>query len=205
MKFTFIDKKLPYPTLSTSMQKRSVNLTLLCRMRNFVTYEIERGRHKVELTVRSSGLYFRVSETTNDMYASIDSAVAAIEKQIHRNKTRLEKKLRSGAFAKDAVPASGYYTEDEDEEEFKIIRTKTFSMKPMPPEEAVLQMNLLEHDFYAFRNSANEDSPSSIAEKTAITDLSILTTPDPCTRDSCAVRSRLPRRPCLTARSPSDA
>ncbi len=159
MKFTFIDKKIAIPeTLNEYAQKKIGKLERYFKQdaESFVTYGIERGRHTVELTVRSSGLYFRVSETTNDMYASIDSAVAAIERQIHRNKTRLEKKLRSGAFAKDAVPASGYYTEDDNEDEFKIIRTKTFSMKPMAPEEAVLQMTLLEHDFYAFRNSANQ-------------------------------------------------
>ena len=159
MKFTFTDKKVTMPeTLHYYAQKKIGKLERYFKQDSeaFVTYNIERGRHSVEVTVRSGGMYFRVSESTNDMYASIDSAVAAIEKQIHRNKTRLEKKLRQGAFAKDA-PQVSFFAPDEDEDEIKIIRTKTFSIKPMTAEEAVLQMNLLEHDFYAFKNSENDD------------------------------------------------
>ena len=90
------------------------------------------------------------------MHASIDSAVAAIERQIRKNKTRLEKRLREGAFEKEAM-ATGTEAVEEDHE-FDIIRTKKFSIKPMTVEEAVLQMNLLEHEFYVFKNLEVEEN-----------------------------------------------
>ncbi|MBR2520600.1 MAG: ribosome-associated translation inhibitor RaiA [Oscillospiraceae bacterium] len=160
MKCTFIDKKETFPeTLHQYAEKKISKLDKYFKQdaEAFVTCSIERGRHKAEVTVRSGGMVYRVSETTSDMYASIDSAVAAIERQIHRNKTRLEKKLRQGAFEKGGEPVSYIADEDEDQDELKIVRTKTFSFKPMTPEEAVLQMNLVEHDFFAFKNSENED------------------------------------------------
>ena len=105
----------------------------------------------MELTIKNNGTYFRAHELTSDMYASVDSGVAAIERQIRRNKTRLEKKLKSGPI--DWSTMTDAQEEPEDEGEFDIVRTKRFSIKPMTPQEAILQMNLLEHEFYAFRNS----------------------------------------------------
>jgi len=93
------------------------------------------------------------------MYASVDSGVAAIERQIRRNKTRLEKRLREGALEREAVPAYAA-AEDagEDDEDFRIVRSKRFSIKPMSAEEAILQMNLLGHEFFVFRNMDAEDA-----------------------------------------------
>ena len=94
------------------------------------------------------------------MYASVDSGVAAIERQIRRNKTRLEKRLREGSLEKDAFAATASFTpaEDEPADEFKIVRSKRFSIKPMSAEEAILQMNLLGHEFFVFRNMDAEDA-----------------------------------------------
>ena len=117
----------------------------------YVTFSLERGRFLAEITIRDNGMFYRASELTNDMYASVDSGVAAIERQIRRNKTRLEKRLREGALERAAVPAYAP-VEDEAEEEFKIVRNKRFSIKPMSPEEAILQMNLVDHAFFAFKN-----------------------------------------------------
>ena len=83
--------------------------------------------------------------------------MAAIERQIRKNKTRLEKRLREGAFEKEAM-ANEFYKEPEEQEEFKIVRTKKFSIKPMTVEEAVLQMNLLEHEFFVFKNQDDEEN-----------------------------------------------
>ena len=90
----------------------------------------------------------------------MDSGVAAIERQIRRNKTRLEKQLREGALEKDAAAASVSFTvpEDEPADEFKIVRSKRFSIKPMSAEEAILQMNLLGHEFFVFRNMDADDA-----------------------------------------------
>ena len=121
---------------------------------------MERGRFLAEITVSNNGLYYRASELTNDMYASVDSGVAAIERQIRKNKTRLEKRLREGALEKEARP-DFVPVEDEEDEEFKIVRSKRFPIKPMSPEEAILQMNLLEHEFFVFRNE-QEDGAISV-------------------------------------------
>ena len=118
----------------------------------FVNFSRERGRFTVELTLKNNGMIYRVKETTSDPFASIDSACASIERQIRKNKTRLEKKLKSGPIDWNEYAPNGV-AEDEPEEDLTIVRTKTFQIKPMTPQEAVLQMNLLGHEFYAFRNS----------------------------------------------------
>ena len=97
------------------------------------------------------------------MYASIDAAVATIERQIRKNKTRLEKRLRQGAFERtvDAAAEISSFVPDEPEEgEYKVVRTKTFAIKPMTRDEAILQMNLLNHSFFAFKN---EDAGGAFA------------------------------------------
>lgn len=154
MKFTFTEKKInSTDELRAYAEKKVGKLDRFFRDESeaFITFGIERGRHKVEVTIGNNGMYYRVSEATNDMYASIDSAVAAIESQIRKNKTRLEKRLRSGALEREVRP----FEEDahtEEEEPFEIVKTKRFSIKPMTPEEAILRMNLLEHQFFVFRN-----------------------------------------------------
>ena len=130
-----------------------------------VTFSIERGRHIAEVTVRNNGMFYRVTESTGDMYASIDSAVASIERQIRKNKTRLEKRLREGVFDREVKSADVLPAQEEEEEpDYKIVRTKRFSMKPMTPEEAVLQMNLLDHEFFAFKNR-DADNAFSVVYK----------------------------------------
>ena len=98
------------------------------------------------------------------MYASVDSGVAAIERQIRRNKTRLGKRLREGALEREAIPAYAP-AEDEAEEDFKIVRSKRFSIKPMSPEEAILQMNLLGHEFFVFKNMDSDDAFSVVYKR----------------------------------------
>ena len=124
----------------------------------FITFATERGRYIAEVTLKNDGIYYRVADTTNDIFASVDSAVAAIERQIRKNKTRLEKRLRAGSFEREkesAVMQDEY--DDEEHQEFKIVRTKEFPVKPMTPEEAVLQMNLLEHEFFVFKNQDRDE------------------------------------------------
>ena len=118
-----------------------------------VAFRIERGRHQVEVTVVHDGMVYRASENTTDMYASIDNAVTYIERQIHKYKTKLEKRLRHGAFERE-IPSTMSDPMVEEEQDFAIIRTKTFDLKPMTPEEAILQMNLLNHQFFVFSNSS---------------------------------------------------
>jgi putative sigma-54 modulation protein len=155
MKVTFIEKKAEISdVLKEYAEKKVGKLDRYFRgdAQATVTFGIERGRHTAEITVHSDNTYFRASERTSDMYASIDSAIDSIVRQIHKNKTRLAKRLRQEAFdrsayAPDAPPV-------EEEKEFVIVRTKHFAIKPMTPEEAILQMNLLNHKFYVFRNES---------------------------------------------------
>ena len=117
----------------------------------FVTFSVEKNRNQGELTVHAGNTYFRADESSSDMFASIDTAVSSIERQIRKNKTRLAKRLRTDAFERSVDEISSFVP-DEPEEEFKVIRTKKFPIKPMTVDEAILQMNLLEHTFFAFRN-----------------------------------------------------
>ena len=161
MKFTFTEKRM-----DSSEDLRAYAMRKIGKLDRFfkteadaiVTFSLERGRFRAEITIHNNGLYYRASELTNDMYASIDSGVAAIERQIRRNKTRLAKRLREGALERDAVPAYVPMEDDADNEEFKIVRSKRFSIKPMSAEEAILQMNLLGHEFFVFRNMDAEDA-----------------------------------------------
>ncbi len=162
MKFTFAEKKMDSSEdLRAYAEKKIGKLDRFFRneAEAFVTFSLERGRFRAEITIHNNGTYYRASELTQDMYASVDSGVAAIERQIRRNKTRLEKRLREGALEREAVPAY-VAAEDagEDDEDFRIVRSKRFSIKPMSAEEAILQMNLLGHEFFVFRNMDAEDA-----------------------------------------------
>lgn len=159
MKFTFTEKRMDSSEDLRAYATRKIGKLdkfFKTEAEAFVTFSIERGRFLAEITIHNNGMYYRASELTNDMYASVDSGVAAIERQIRRNKTRLEKKLREGALQeRDAVPA--FAPQEEEAEDFRIVRSKRFSIKPMSAEEAILQMNLLGHQFFVFRNMDAED------------------------------------------------
>lgn len=112
----------------------------------YVTLTREKNAERLELTVSSGSTLFRAEERDDTFNNALDRAMDIIERQIRRNKTRLEKRLREGAFR----------TVEEQPEEFEEafqIRTKSFVMKPMTPEEAILQMNLIGHEFFMFENS----------------------------------------------------
>ena len=163
MKFTFTEKKMDSSEDLRAYAERKIGKLdrfFKSESNAYVTFSIERGRYLAEITIQNNGLFYRASELTNDMYASLDSGVAAIERQIRKNKTRLEKRLREGALEREAMPSYAPAEEVEDEE-FKIVRSKRFSIKPMSPEEAILQMNLLEHEFFVFRND-EEDGAISV-------------------------------------------
>ena len=158
MKFVFTDKKVNLTGKVHAYAEKKVG-KLDRYFKNeadaSITFSVEKDRNVCEVTVRAGSMIFRASESTSDMFASIDSAVATLERQIRKNKTRLAKRLREDAFERSLEEVSSFVPEPE-EEEFEILRTKRFPMKPMTVEEAVLQMNLLEHSFFAFRNEDND-------------------------------------------------
>ena len=164
MKFTFTEKKMDASEdLRAYAEKKIGKIDRLFRSESdaYVTFSTERGRFLAEVTIKNSGMFYRVSELTSDMYASVDSAVASIERQIRKNKTRLEKRLRAGAIEREIKPFN-VPAEDAGEEEFKIVRNKKFYIAPMSVEEAILQMNLLEHEFFVFRNTDERDAFSVV-------------------------------------------
>ena len=114
-----------------------------------------RDLERLEITISAGGTLFRCEEEESSYENALDECIESIERQIRKNKTRLAKRLREGAFvpapAEPEAPA-------EEEEENTVIRTKVFRMKPMTPDEAILQMNLLGHDFFMFRDSVSEEA-----------------------------------------------
>ena len=114
-----------------------------------VTLSMEKDRRIVEVTVPLNGMLLRGEEETGDMYSSIDLVLEKLEKQIEKYKTRLTKRVKT-VQDKEIEPR------DYDKDEPRIVRVKRFAIKPMTADEAVLQMNLLGHDFFMFRNAETE-------------------------------------------------
>ncbi len=115
-----------------------------------VTMSVQKNRHILEVTVPSNGITLRAEVAGDDMYGCIDKAEDILERQIRKNKTRLEKRLHSGAFRPENFNADVHVEEETD---FHVMRTKRFAVKPMPVDEAILQMNLLGHEFFMFSNA----------------------------------------------------
>jgi len=120
-----------------------------------VTLSVEGESHKVEVTIPLNGVILRGEEETEDMYSSIDLVVDKLEKQIDKYKTKLYRRYRGIGFRKSLVRE--LESAGEQVEQFKIVRTKRFALKPMDVEEAVMQMNLLGHSFFVFFNSGTEE------------------------------------------------
>ena len=114
-----------------------------------VTLSVEKERQKIEVTIPVKGNIIRSEQVSNDMYVSIDLVEEVIERQLKKYKNKLYDKHKTGGSFTDEYLEQDY-TEDE---EICIIRTKRFDMKPMYPEDACVQMELLGHNFYVFINA----------------------------------------------------
>ncbi len=115
-----------------------------------VTLAVERDRHIIEVTMALDGIILRGEEAAGDMFSSIDLVHDKLERQIRKYKTRLNRHIRRVGLAEEP-PAPV-----EEEEEERVVRVKRFAIKPMTVEEAMLQMNLLGHDFFVFANADDE-------------------------------------------------
>lgn len=159
MNFVFTEKKMTSSDgLRAYAEKKIGKLDKLFRGEStaYITFTVERNRNIAEVTVSNNGMFYRASESTNDMYVSIDAAVSTLTRQVRKYKTRLAKRIHETAL--DVDFASAVPMAEEEVPEFKVTRTKRFSIKPMSVDEAILQMNLLEHAFYVFRNRDEEDT-----------------------------------------------
>ncbi len=160
MKFQFREKKIRLPgNVHAYAEKKVMKLARYFEedAEALIVFSAEKNANKVELTVHGAGTWFRASESTSDMFASIDAAIGTIEGQIRKNKTRLARRLKQDAFVRSIQEETSFVPEIK-EDDLSITRIKQFYFKPMTREEAVMQMNLLDHNFFAFRDEDNGGS-----------------------------------------------
>ena len=121
----------------------------------FVTLSVEKERQKIEVTIPVKGRIIRSEQVSSDMYVSIDLVEEVIEKQLkkYRNKIASKKTENIENFRQEYLESE----DDDDGEEIKIVRSKKFGIKPMYPEDACVQMELLGHDFFVFRNAQTDE------------------------------------------------
>ena len=137
MKFTFTGKKVNLSNRVQSYAEKKVGKLeryFKTEPEASLVFSVEKDRNKVELTIRSGGMVLRVAESTSDLFASIDAAVTSMERTVPDEE--------ASTLVPDVV----------EESEFEVVRTKKFPIKPMTVDEAILQMDLLGHTFYAFKN-----------------------------------------------------
>lgn len=122
-----------------------------------ITFSEIRENKIIEVTVKHSSLYFRAQEQAKDYQTAIDKIVDVLDRQIRKHKTKLEKKLRDNAF--EGVESY------EDKVEYEVIRTKNFNVESLTIEDAILQMEMLGHNFFFFKNADNNDKYSVLYER----------------------------------------
>lgn len=118
-----------------------------------VTFTVEKERHKIEVTIPVKGNIIRAEQVSNDMYVSIDLVEEVIERQLRKYKNKLTNHKQASLNFNEAFLKDDY----EEDDEIKIVKTKKFAIKPMDAEEACVQMELLGHSFFVFRNSETDD------------------------------------------------
>ena len=117
-----------------------------------ITATVEKNQKICEITLTKKSMIFRAQERSDDLEDALDMCVDSLVRQIRKNKTRIEKKLRDVSF--DDILAS---MDADEEEDLEVVRTKTVVLKPETVEEAILQMNLIGHMFYMFRNAETDN------------------------------------------------
>ena len=118
-----------------------------------VTLSVEKDRQRIEVTIPIKGTIIRAEQVSSDMYASIDLVEAVLERQLRKYKNKIVDQKQS------AMALSQVFLDEEihEEDEIKIVRSKKFAIKPMDIEEACVQMELLGHDFFVFRNAETDE------------------------------------------------
>ena len=123
------------------------------KTRATVVVSVKGHNQKVEVTIPLKNIILRAEETKDDLYAAIDVVSDKLERQIRKNKTKLQSKKMKEKFSKELMYDEIDVLEDEKDENLKIVKRKNVEVKPMSEEEAILQMELLEHQFYIFKDA----------------------------------------------------
>lgn len=122
-----------------------------------VTLRVLKDEHTIEVTIPMTGVILRAEDTHTDMYAATDLVVEKLERQIRKHKTKVNRKFRQEGSLKTLFTENiGGAADDEVEGQIEIVRNKRFALKPMDAEEAILQMDMLGHNFYVFANADND-------------------------------------------------
>ena len=160
MRYTFTGKNLSvYDDVKARTEKKLDRLQKLIPGSAEVSVTISKIRHqyKVEVSVPLHKRLLRAEITSNDVNACVDSVVDALEKQIIKYKSRLRERSRRNAATIEEVSFSEDHQEADGTTDVKIHRTKRFALKPMDAQEAVMEMELLGHSFFVFRNAATDE------------------------------------------------
>ena len=157
MKFVYIGKGMEVTdSLKARVEKKLTKLERYFQddVEAQIRLSQERGnRNIVEITISVGSVILRAEEVSNDMYMSIDRAVDKLNRQIRRHRTKLEKRLRAGAFE----PVANEPAEPEEEvATYDLVRVKKFPVKPMHVDDAIAQMELLGHTFFLFMNEETD-------------------------------------------------
>lgn len=166
MKIQFSNKNMTVPERVYSHAEQRINeLDRLFRgePEAVVVFSAEDGKHVIELTIFAGATIFRVVEKTSDMLVSIDAAVSSVRRQLRENRSRLTNNINEDAFEKDAdelifIPEVDRF----DAPSYQVVRSKEFEFGPMNVQEAILQMNLIGHAFFAFRNEDRDGAFSVV-------------------------------------------
>lgn len=155
MKFVIVGKNIEVtPGLRSAVEDKIGKLEkyFTSEAEAHVTLSVEKERQKIEVTIPVKGSIIRSEQVSNDMYVSIDLVEEIIERQLKKYKNKLVDQKQSAGFFKQEFIDKEYM----DEEEIKIIRSKKFDIKPMYPEDACIQMELLGHNFFVFCNAETD-------------------------------------------------
>lgn len=161
MKLKIIERK--YNATDKMKEKMELKLKKFDKIFDFnsdvqLVLSKEKEREICEITIYYKDTIFRVEETTRDMYESFDECIENLKKQIRKYKTKLENKFKEKKYEDVLLEFDGDDFHNYDEEtEFTVLKTKKISVKPMFVEEAILQMNLLNHEFFVFRNAETNE------------------------------------------------
>ena len=154
MKVTVIAKNIELTSaLKESVERKisKLNKYFDSNIEARATLSVQKNRQIIEVTIPFNGVILRGEESTDDMYKSIDLVGAKLEKQIQKQRTKLSRKNASGSLRFPSFNASDLI--EEEEEKQKIVKTKSFNVKPMSEDEAILQMELLGHNFFVYEDA----------------------------------------------------